>query len=412
MKKLLLILILLGIVTLTGWAIRRRLASSGDSQGRQRGTVAVAVEVAPVQKTSIRDIGSFTGSLLPKSQFLIAPKIGGRLKQLMVNVGDPVKRDQLIARLDDEEYVQQVEEAQAELQVAGANVEAYASALEVAKREFDRVKALREKKIASESELDVAEAEFKACQAKHKVSLAQVAQKTAALKAAKIRLSYATVRASWETGDERRVVGERFVDEGALLKANQPIVSILETHSLIAVIHVIERDYPEAKAGQEVTLTTDAYPGKTFTGRIVRIAPLLKETSRQGRVEIDIPNPDRLLKPGMFIRARIEFARHEDATVVPVKALAKRNGIQGVFLADAKARKANFVPVTVGIVNGELAEVLKPALSGQVVTLGQHLLEDGSSITLPNDAAKVPATERPGRKSGNKAGTTRPGDTQ
>ena len=396
MKKLVLILILLGIAALTGC----RLATSKDSQGSQRRTVAVAVEVAPVQKTSIKDIGSFTGSLLPKSQFLIAPKIGSRLKELVVNVGDLVERDQLIARLDDEEYVQQAEEAQAELQVSEANVEACASALEVAKREFDRVKALREKKIASVSELDAAEADFKAGQAKHKVALAQVAQRAAALKGAQIRLSYATVRASWETGDERRVVGERFVDEGALLKANEPIVSILETHSLTAVIHVIERDYPQAKIGQDVIVATDAYPGKTFTGRIVRIAPLLKESSRQGRLEVQIPNPDGLLKPGMFIRASIEFARHEDATVVPVEALAKRNGTQGVFLADAKARKANFVPVTVGIVDGEVAEVLKPALSGQVVTLGQHLLEDGSSITLPSDGANVPGKEGPGPQVG------------
>ncbi len=396
MKKLFIVLILAGIVALAGWAILRRLASSGNTQKQRQGAAAVAVEVAPVQQASIRDIGSFTGSLQPKSQFLIAPKIGGRLKQLMVNVGDPVKRDQLLARLDDEEYFQQVEEAQAELQVSGANVEACASALDVARREFDRGKALREKKIASESELDAAEADFKACQAKHKVALAQVKQKEAALKAAKIRLSYATVQASWETGDETRVVGERFVDEGALLQANEPIVSILEDHLLIAVIHVIERDYPEAKTGQEVTIATDAYPERTFTGRIVRIAPLLKESSRQGRVEIEVPNPDRLLKPGMFIRARIEFARHEDATVVPVKALVKRNGTQGVFLVDAETRKANFVPITVGIIDGEQAEVLKPALSGQVVTLGQHLLEDESSITLPNYDKKAPATTRQG----------------
>ena len=202
------------------------------------------------------------------------------------------------------------------------------------------------------------------------------------------------------------------MDEGALLKANEPIVSILETHSLTAVIHVIERDYPEAKIGQEVVVATDAYPGRTFTGRIVRIAPLLKESSRQGRVEVEVPNPDGLLKPGMFIRARIEFARHEDATVVPFKALAKRNGTQGVFLADVKARKAHFVPVTVGIIDGERAEVLEPALSGQVVTLGQHLLEEGSPITLPSDGAKVPEKEGPSHKLGNEAGVTRPGDTQ
>ncbi|MDY7010921.1 MAG: efflux RND transporter periplasmic adaptor subunit [Planctomycetota bacterium] len=396
MKKFLIVLIMLGIVALMGWAIRRRLASSGDSQQKRQGIPSVAVEVAPVQKTSIRDIGSFTGSLLPKSQFLVAPKIGGRLKQLMVNVGDTVKRDQLIARLDDEEYIQQVEEAQAELQVAGANVEACASAFDVARREFDRVKSLREKKVASESELDAAEADFKACHAKHKVALAQVTQKEAALKAAQIRLSYATVRASWEAGDETRVIGERFVDEGALLKANEPIVSILEDHLLTAVIHVIERDYPEAKAGQEVAISTDAYPERTFAGRIVRIAPLLKESSRQGRVEIDVPNPDRLMKPGMFIRARIEFTRREGATVVPVEALVKRNGKQGVFVADVKTHKAYFVPVTIGIVSAELAEVLKPAMSGQVVTMGQHLLEDGSPITLSNGDKKMPATTRPG----------------
>jgi hypothetical protein len=114
----------------------------------------------------------------------------------------------------------------------------------------------------------------------------------------------------------------------------------------------------------------------------------------------------------MFIRARIEFAGHKDATVVPVQALAKRNGIQGVFLADVKTRKAHFVPVTVGIIDGELAEVLEPPLSGQVVTLGQHLLEDGSPITLPSDGAEVPEKEGPARKPGKQAGTTRPGDAQ
>ena len=84
---------------------------------------------------------------------------------------------------------------------------------------------------------------------------------------------------------------------------NAPIVSILDIHSLTAVIHVIERDYSKVRVGQKVIVTTDAFPGSTFTGKIVRIAPLLKETSRQARVEIEVPNRDRLLKPGMFIRS-------------------------------------------------------------------------------------------------------------
>ncbi|KPK81054.1 MAG: hypothetical protein AMJ81_10925, partial [Phycisphaerae bacterium SM23_33] len=362
---------------------QRILAAGKEARG---GRPPVAVEVAPVRKAAIRDIGRFTGSLLPKSQFTVAPKVAGRLERLLVDVGDSVKRGQVVARLDDEEFAQELEGARAELQVARAGVENCSSDLEVAKREFERASALREKKVASESELDAAQAHYRACEARHKVAVALVKMREASSKAAEVRLSYMEIQAWWEKGDEPRVIGERFVHEGAQLMANQPIVTVLEDHVLIGVVHVIERDYPKIRLGQQTTITTDAWPGKTFTGRVVRIAPLLKETSRQGQVEVEIPNPDRPLKTGMFIRAQIEFARQEAATVVDVKALVKRNGKEGVFLADAEQAKARFVPVTVGIIDGELAEVSDPPLSGLVVTLGQNLLEDGSPIALPGAA--------------------------
>jgi hypothetical protein len=111
----------------------------------------------------------------------------------------------------------------------------------------------------------------------------------------------------------------------------------------------------------------------------------------------------------MFIRAHIEFARHDDATVVPRTALAKRNGRQGVFLADVQNMKAHFIPVTLGIVNGESAEVVKPSLSGSVVTLGQHLLEDGSPITVPEakSESSSPRLVNPGEA--NRGGQRRSG---
>ncbi len=388
MKKVLGISIIMALVGLLGWQVHRRASTSSRGFTRERRSTAVAVEVAPVQRATIRDIGLFTGSLLPKSYFVVAPKIGGRLEKLLVNIGDRVKRGQLIAVLDDDEYAQQVEQARAELEVARANVEESRSTLHMARREFERAKALRQKKIASESELDAALAQFKTQDAKYKVALAHVAQKEAALKAAQVRLSYTKIRAWWEDGNEPRVVGERYVDEGAMLKANDPIVSILDIQTLIGVIHVIERDYSEVRVGQEAIVTTDAFPSRNFTGKVARVAPLLKEASRQARVEIKIPNPERFLKPGMFIRAQIQFARHDDATVVPLTALAKRNGQQGVFLADDQNMEARFVPVTVGIINADLAEVLSPSLSGSVVTLGHHLLEDGAPITVPGALPK------------------------
>jgi len=342
--------------------------------------------VAPVRTESIRDVQIFTGTLKPKAHFVVAPKIGGRLKKLLVNIGDGVKRDQMIAMLEDEEYVQEVEESRAELTVARANLEEQNSALESAQREFERSRALREKKIASESELDTAQAQLDVMTAKQKVAMAQVAQQEAALKAAQVRLSYTKIQASWEEdGDDVRVVGERFVDEGAMLTAHSPIVSVYDISSLTAVVFVIERDYPKIKIGQESMVTTDAYPQQSFSGRILRVAPVLKETSRQARVEIEVPNPDRLLKPGMFARVQIEFAQHENVTLVPVAALARRGDRQGVFVADTENMKALFVPVTLGIMNSESAEVIDPPLSGFVITLGQHLIEDGAPIILPDN---------------------------
>ena len=398
MKKFILVLLVLAIILMAGWQVYSRLFATEVPQGTGRPAVAVAVETRPIYKDSIRDIGVFTGSLEPKSRFDVAPKVAGWLRELLVDVGDTVERNQIIAVLDDEEFAQQVEQARAELQVAKANAENYASDLDIAKREYERAKALREKQIASASELDVSEAAFNASQTRHKVSLAQVAQKEAALKTALVRLSYTKVRAFWEEGDQTRVVGERFVDVGELLAINQPIVSVLENDPLTAVVYVIERDYPKVSIGQQAIVSTDAYPGRTFTGSITRIAPLLKESSRQARLEVEVPNPEHMLKPGMFVRASVEFTRHENATLVPLPALVKRDNKDGVFIADTKNLKARFVPVTTGIINGEIVEITEPEISGRVITMGNHLLENGSDITLPN--IEPPPNTNTGTKTG------------
>jgi RND family efflux transporter MFP subunit len=420
MKKLVFGGLVVIAVAGTGWEAHRRIQTSAGKKG-ERASPPVAVEVAPVRRDTIRDIGVFTGSLVPQSQFVVAPKAAGWLKKLLVDIGDRVGRNDVIAVLDDEQFTRQVEQAAAELQVAKANAENSASALDLARREYERITALREKKIASAAEMDTALAQYNTSQTQLKVAQAQVVQKEAALEAAKLQLSYTQVRAFWEAGDPNRVVGERFVDEGALVQMNQPIVSILENNPLVAVVFVIERDYPKVSISQQALVTTDAYPGRTFTGRIRRIAPLMKETSRQARVEIEIPNPDYRLKPGMFVRVQVEFAAHADATLVPISAVVRREGREGVFLISAPgasgppageglsstgAPQARFVPVTTGIVNSETVEIVAPELSGSVATLGNHLLEDGSRVLLPqqNGPPVGPQAVSPG--------PAQPGDAQ
>lgn len=395
MKKFFLIVVIFAFAGLIGWKAFEKIYTSGGDSKRRGKAVPVAVEIAPIQRTDIARIGRFTGSLFPRSHFVVAPKIAGRLEKLFLNIGDRLKNGQLVAVLDDDEYFQQVDQARAELDVARATLDESRITLETAKRELERTKALRKKKIASESELDTAMAEHSNQEAKLKVAKAQVAQKKAALKAAQIRLSYAQIRVSWSDTNGFWVVGERFVDEGAMLAPNTPILSVLDINTMIAAIHVIERDYPQIRIGQEASVTTDAFPGKFFSGKIVRIAPLLKETSREARIEIEVPNADGLLKPGMFVRVAIQFEEHAGATVVPFSALVKREGRQGVFVTGSENKKAHFVPVTSGISDGKKVEILTPPLSGWVVTLGHHLLEDGSPIILPGDKQA-----RPGSPSG------------
>ncbi|MBN2372813.1 efflux RND transporter periplasmic adaptor subunit [bacterium] len=384
-KKNILGFVIIILIAAIVWRVYKDIISGNKGIAQNRGPVPVSVEVSPVQNAQIRDIQIFTGTLIPKAQFVAAPKIGGQVKRLMVNIGDVIRRNQLIALLDDDEYVQQAEQARADLMVANANLEAEESALAIAQREFKRIQALYEKKIASESELDAVQSQFESKNAKQKVAVAQVAEKEAALKAAQVRLSYTKILASWDDGYESRIVGERFVDEGSMLTAHSPIVSILDINSLYAVVYVIEKDYPKVLVGQEARIVTDAYPDKTFAGRIVRKAPVLKMESLQARVEIDIPNPDWLLKPGMFARVHIEFGRHEGATVIPTAAIVKRENQQGVFLVDEGHLKVSFIPLTLGIINSDFAEILDPSISGLVVTLGNHLLEDDSAIILPKN---------------------------
>jgi RND family efflux transporter MFP subunit len=399
MKKFFTIVIAIAGIGFLGWQIYEKASGSKEGFGSRRGNPAVAVETAPIQKASIKDVGRFSGSLSPQSEFMVAPKIAGRLEKIMVDIGDVVTADQLVAVLDDEEYQQQVYQAVAELEVARANLVEVKITSENAKREYERTVALREKKIASESQLDAAESEYKTQQAKLQVANAQVSQKQAALNMAKVRLSYTRIRVPPNHASQQRVVGERFVDEGSMLAPNTPIVSILDIGTLIGVINVIERDYPKIKPGLPAVINTDAFPGQTFSGKVIRIAPLLMEKAREARVEIEIPNERMLLKPGMFVRVQMEFELHENATVIPQSAVVKRDGSQGVFVVDRQEKKVRFIPVTLGIVNEARAEILKPELSGEVVTLGQHLLEDGASIILPNEMSKVDLQPRAGKTS-------------
>jgi RND family efflux transporter MFP subunit len=386
----------LAVLAAAAWLIIKNVASKSQDAGQRTGTVAV--EIAPITAGPIRDVGLFSGTLVPKSQFVIAPKVSGKLKKLYVDIGDRLQNRQVVAQLDDDEYQQQVIQAEADLNVAKATLEETRTGVELAQRDLERAESLYKKKIMSDSQMDAAKSQFNAQEARFKVAAAQVSNRESALEATRVRLSYTRITASWEKESGVRYVGERFVHEGALLSPNSQIISVIELQPITAVIYATEKEYFRIRAGQDAAITTTAYPGRTFEGTVTRIAPLLQETSRQARVEIDIRNEESSLKPGLFVNAGIEFVRRDKAVLVPFSSLVQRGGRSGVFLADRESKKAFFRPVKVGIIEGENAEVLEPAdLSGYAVVLGQHLLQDGMSIILP-ERGSGPASAGPPNK--------------
>jgi len=349
---------------------------SGNNQQFQAG--AVAVEVGRVAYGPIEDIRQFTGSVYPYNQYIVAPKVSGRIIQIRKRIGDRVERGELIARIDDAEYVQALREAEASLKIAQASVAESASQLELARQEKERMESLREKNLASNAEMDAALTNFLAQESRHKLAQAQVEQREAALKTSKIRLGYTQLAAS-----RPGLIGERFVDEGALLAPNTAVVSVIEIDSVIVRTTITERDYGLIEAGLAVEVTVDAFPERSFPGRVSRIAPMLQEASRVAQMEVEVQNDSLLLKPGMFAGVSVMIANKENAQIVPSEAVVSRGEETGIFVVQGGETIARYFPVRTGIVTPRLTEIISPRIEGLVVTLGQHLLNDGSPVLLP-----------------------------
>ena len=321
-RKIVIILAIILVIAFV-WQIISRIDERGDSNRSrgQNGSRAVPVEVSEISVGYIELKKTFSGTLESPAEFEVSPKISGRVEVINVEIGDTIKRNQIIARLDGAEYEQAVLLAKADLAVAKANLVEAESAYEIAERELNRISTLLKEGMASDSQYDLAKADQLAKQAKLAVSKAQVKKADASLETSKIREGYTKVTAGWTGGDDTRTVGERFVNEGGTVSANTPLISIVELDPVHGVIYVSEKDYVYLQAGQSAFLTTDAYPDEIFNGVISRIAPIFQRATRQARIEINVENHDLRLKPGMFIRATIVFKKLENALIVPEQSL-------------------------------------------------------------------------------------------
>jgi RND family efflux transporter MFP subunit len=378
------ILYLLAAVVFVFFLVRVVILINGKLKAASRppGGAPVAVEVAKVSHASLQDIRQFTGTVYPQYQYVVAPKVAGRVIEIVKRIGDPVKKGEMIARIDDAEYQQELIVAEADLKIAQASLTELGSEADLAKQELARVQSLRDKGISSPSELDVSNTNNVAQQSRLKLSEAQVEQRQAALNTARIRLSYTIL-----TAPEPGFVGERFVDEGALLSPNSPVISVVAIDRVIVRTTIVERDYGRIRVGQPATVTVDAFPAGRFEGKVARLAPMIHEEARVAQMEIEVDNPAHMLKPGMFAKVEVVLSKSDSALVVPSEAIVTRHGAteeSGVFMIDQTSGSvAKYVPVVTGLVTPDLTEILSPQIDGLVVVLGQHLLNDGSKVILP-----------------------------
>lgn len=386
----------------SAWVLLLLLASSAcgeEAAQKAKGARVVPVEVASIRVGTIERRRTFSGSLDAFAEFDLAPKIGGRVATVVADLGDSVARDSVVVTLDDEQAQKALALAEARLAVARAGIAGAASTLGGARRELGRERTLHTGGISSDSQLDAAKTREGVAGAAKQVARAQVAEATAELGVAQFALDETQIRARWAEGDDARTVSARWVDPGDTVAPNARLLTIVELNPLIAVISVTERDYPLLRVGQTAHLVTDAAPGETFEATISRIAPAFSAASRQARVELLVDNPKQSLKPGAFARITISLARADGAIIVPEAALSRRNEQDGLFTVNADGT-VTWRVVTVGIRDGAEVQVEGEGLTGQVVVLGQQLLDDGTLVSVPAAASNEPAGEPSAEPSG------------
>jgi RND family efflux transporter MFP subunit len=317
-----------------------------------------------------------------------------------VRLGDPVKKGQVLAVLEDRELREQLRQTEASLDVSNATVRQRAADLKNAQSSLERSRNLFTRNLIARQALEDAEARFDAAQAQIDLSKAQAAQAQARLDELQINLSNTRIQSPVDG-----YVGSRRLDPGAFVGTNSSFLSVVDIHFVRLVANLVERDLRRVGIGMAASVDVDAYPGEVFAGKVARLAPVLDPATRTAQMEVEIPNPGARLKPGMYARVRFVVAQRAGAIVVPRNALVDVDGTRGVFLAVEKV--ARFSPVQLGILDGEVAEALSGVAEGdRVVTVGSLALKDGDPIVIPGagetgrSRGAPPGGQRGGARSG------------
>jgi len=308
--------------------------------------------------------------------------VSGFLTSVLVDVGDKVRAGQVIAMVDCREYAAQRTQAE-------TAISRWQAQEEETRAQLGRLLAMDQNKLVAPAELDRA-------RAAHRVSEAQLADARAKLSEATQRQGYCWLKSPFDG-----YVSERNLDPGAMVgPGGQPVVTIVKTRDVKVVASVTEQDAPKVTRGAEVHVLLHALPDSPLRGTVARLGRSLDPKTRTLTVEVDVPNAQEVLLPGMTGRAEIVVGKRENALLLPVTAVLNLEEASYVYVVREKDGKprAHRVQVKLGVDRGDWLEILEGiSPTDQVILVGRELVTEGTwvEVTPPK---KAPTEEDEARK--------------
>ncbi len=367
---------------------------------RAQNVTASAVPTAPivtVKRSNLATHLSVAGQFQPYQEVDLHAKVSGYIRQIRVDIGDRVRQGEVLAILEVPELDAQLQGAQASVRHSRAEIlrqqeevnraESMHAALHAEYKRLAQAAAARPGLIA-EQELDDA-------LAKDQESEAQIAAAKSSLEAAKQQLDvaqadstrvktlfdYSTITAPF-TG----VITMRYADTGALIQAGtssatqyMPVVRIAQSDVLRLRMPVPESDVPFIQQGSEVQIHIDA-TGKTVTGKIVRFTRALDSSTRTMTTEVDIPNPDLTLSPGMYAETTIQLQDRRNVLVLPTQAVVQ-SGNNAYVLVVNEQNQVERRDITLGLQTPNEMEIASGLQEGdRVIAAGQANYQVGETV--------------------------------
>ncbi len=299
--------------------------------------------------------------LRPSAAVEVGARVLGYLDQLLVDRGDRVRRGQLVATLRPSDLPDQLAASRGALEQNRAQ-------LELARSTLQRVEALHGPGVTSQQELLAARAAVAAAEAQRASLQAQTSSVATRLRETRI------------VSPLDGVVSHRRVDVGALVgPSTGGIVRVVAVDTLRALVALNEQEAVDVRVGMPARVRLDALPGRDFEARVVRLAPGFDPNTRTLDVEVVLPNPDGVLRPGMYGRASIVTAVRPGALVAPVAAVRIHGDTRYVYVVEGD--RAVRRTVTTGVDGGDWLEIRTGLSAGDaLVTAGLEALADGITV--------------------------------